>query len=114
MLVVKKSQRFEILLTISKCFHKGQNTKKVYGELACGSRKFLQNRTGYNIEPIKAALSSMDNMHKWTNENIGDRFDNTEMRRLLVEATFVQAKEDGVALLEIGEDVWGACRVFFQ
>lgn len=77
-----------------------------------GSRKFLQNRTGYIIEPIKKALSSIDNMHKWTNENLGDRFDNTEMRRLLIEATFIQAKEDGVVLLEIGEDVWGLAEYF--
>lgn len=29
------------------------------------------------------------------------------MRKLLIKAAFQQAKEDGVTVLEIGEDVWG-------
>lgn len=29
------------------------------------------------------------------------------MRKFLIRATFEQAKEDGVTVLEIGEDVWG-------
>ena len=48
-------------------------------------------------------MAEMDN---WSSINIGDSFNSKEMRKLLIEATFVQAKEDGVAILEIGEDVW--------
>ena len=33
-------------------------------------------------------------------------------RKLLIEATFIQAKTDGVAVLEIGEDVWGLGEFF--
>lgn len=77
-----------------------------------GSRRYIESRTGYKIEPIKKVLQSMDEMHRWANENIGERFSSKEMRRLLIEATFVQAKEDGISILEIGEDVWGLGEFF--
>ena len=35
-----------------------------------------------------------------------------EGRRLLIKAAFAQAKEDGVSILEIGEDVWGLGEFF--
>ena len=34
------------------------------------------------------------------------------MRKFLIRATFEQAKEDGVTVLEIGEDVWGLNEFF--
>ena len=34
------------------------------------------------------------------------------MRKFLIEATFAQAKHDGIAILEIGEDVWGLNEFF--
>ena len=43
---------------------------------------------------------------------IGQDFNSTEMRKLLIKATFQQAKEDGVTVLEIGEDVWGLNEFF--
>ena len=36
----------------------------------------------------------------------------TAMRKFLIRATFEQAKEDGVTVLEIGEDVWGLNEFF--
>lgn len=72
-----------------------------------GNREYIKQRTGFDIFPIKRPLHSMDEMHIWANENIGNRFDSKEMRQLLIEATFIQAKQDGVSILEIGEDVWG-------
>lgn len=77
-----------------------------------GNRRYIERRTGYKIEPIKSVLQSMNEMHTWGNENIGERFNSREMRRLLIEATFVQAKEDGISILEIGEDVWGLGQFF--
>ena len=71
-----------------------------------GSRDYLKQKTGFDIQPLKQALCAMDEMHVWADENIGSRFDSREMRELLIEATFVQAKQDGVSVLEIGEDVW--------
>ena len=49
----------------------------------------------------------MREMDAWSGKYIGTRFDSPEGRKLLIEATFAQAKYDGAAILEIGEDVWG-------
>ncbi len=46
-------------------------------------------------------------MHTWNAQNLDDSFETTEGRILLIQAAYVQAKEDGVTILEIGEDVWG-------
>lgn len=72
-----------------------------------GSRKYLLEHSGRDISPITEPLNSMDEMHAWNGANIGNFYDTPEGRRLLIRATFAQAKEDGVSLLEIGEDVWG-------
>ena len=72
-----------------------------------GSRKYLLEHSGRDIRSITHPLSSMDEMHAWNAENIGAFFDTPEGRRMLIRASFVQAKEDGVTVLEIGEDVWG-------
>ncbi|MCR4757997.1 MAG: adenosine deaminase [Butyrivibrio sp.] len=77
-----------------------------------GSRRFLLERTGRDIQPITNPLNSMDEMHAWNAENIGDYFNSTEGRKMLIRATFEQAKEDGVSILEIGEDVWGLGEFF--
>ena len=79
-----------------------------------GSRKYILEKTGYDIRSFTGVLHSMDDMHKWNEQNIGARFDNRKMRELLIEATFVQAKEDGVTVLEIGEDVWALNEYFNQ
>ncbi|MBO4809851.1 MAG: adenosine deaminase family protein [Lachnospiraceae bacterium] len=72
-----------------------------------GSRRYLLENSGRDIRPITKPLNSMDEMHAWNAANIGDFFDTPEGRRTLIRATFEQAKEDGVTVLEIGEDVWG-------
>lgn len=77
-----------------------------------GSRRLIQEQTGIEILPYNGILNSMNEMHAWSEKFIGASFNSTERRKLLIEATFVQAKEDGVKLLEIGEDVWGLESVF--
>lgn len=77
-----------------------------------GSRRFLKEQTGKDIQPITELLNSMDEMHAWNAKNIGEYFNSPEGRRMLIRATFVQAKEDGVSVLEIGEDVWGLGEFF--
>ena len=72
-----------------------------------GSRQYLMQHTGKNIQSIRFPLHSMDEMHAWNSENLGNSFETTEGRKILIQATFQQAKEDGVTVLEIGEDVWG-------
>jgi len=77
-----------------------------------GSRKYLRERIGENIQAIKEPLHSMNDMHAWNEQNIGQIFNSSEGRRVLIDATFAQAKEDGVTILEIGEDVWGLNEFF--
>ncbi len=79
-----------------------------------GSRRFLKEQTGKDIQPITKPLNSMDEMHAWNAQNIGEYFNSSEGRRMLIRATFVQAKEDGVSVLEIGEDVWGLGEFFHE
>lgn len=77
-----------------------------------GDRVYIKEKTGFDILPIAHTMQSMDEMHKWSNRNIGARFDNKEMRKMLIEATFMQAKQDNISILEIGEDVWGLGEFF--
>ena len=72
-----------------------------------GSRSFVRERTGIDIVPLDRVLASIDEMHEWVSANrIGEAFPGAPGRMLALEATFVQAKEDGVTRLEAGEDVW--------
>ena len=77
-----------------------------------GSREYFWQMTGVQIKPIHGSLSSMDEMHAWNRDNLGKRFDTPEMRRILIGAAFQQASDDGVTVLEIGEDVWGLSEYF--
>ena len=72
-----------------------------------GSRRYIYEHTGKDIRPIQSPLRSMDEMHAWNSVNLGNAFETTEGRKTLIQAAFAQAKEDGVTILEIGEDVWG-------
>ena len=77
-----------------------------------GNREFIRRETGYVITPISGPLKSMSEMDAWSGRYIGNRFHSPEGRRLLIEAAFAQAKQDGVTVLEIGEDVWGLGEFF--
>ena len=77
-----------------------------------GNRNYIKKKTGININPINKVLNSMQEMHDWNSKYIGQKFNSIEMRKLLIEATFYQAKEDGIKILEIGEDVWGLAEYF--
>ena len=77
-----------------------------------GSRRYLLEQSGRDIRAISSPLHSMDEMHAWNAQNIGSYFDTSDGRRMLIRAAFTQAKEDGVTILEIGEDVWGLGEFF--
>lgn len=72
-----------------------------------GNRTYIYDRTGIDIGPLKVPIHSMDEMHHWVSKYLGQKFHSFEMRKLKIEASFYQAKIDGVKILEIGEDVWG-------
>ncbi len=77
-----------------------------------GDREYIEEKTKIRIPAIKSKLSSMQEMHQWNDTYIGEKFDNKEGRKILIEATFAKAKKDGVKILEIGEDVWGLGEYF--
>ncbi len=77
-----------------------------------GNREYIREVTGISIPSYKGILTSMQEMHDWNAKYLGSWFDNSKMRRLLIDAAFVQAKADGVKILEIGEDVWGLGEYF--
>lgn len=77
-----------------------------------GDREYIKHKTNFDILPIGHPLLSMDEMHRWSEKYIGNHFDSKQMRQLLIEATFMQAKKDGISVLEIGEDVWALGNYF--
>ena len=73
-----------------------------------GNREFILGRTGRDIAPLNRKLRSIAEMHAWVDENAGGIFNSREGRLLGFEAALLQAKDDGVTRLEIGEDVWAS------
>jgi adenosine deaminase len=72
-----------------------------------GSRAYLRERTGRDIAPFEGVFASMAEMDAWTQAHVGDVFKGAPGRAIAVEATFAQARLDGVTRIEFGEDVWG-------
>jgi hypothetical protein len=72
-----------------------------------GDRAFLHERTGVDIAPLERGLASMDEMHAFIEANLGPVLRAPGGRALAFEATFLQARKDGVTRIEVGEDVWG-------
>ena len=72
-----------------------------------GNRDLLRERTGRDLAPLEGVLGSMAEMDAWASASTGDLFAGAAGRALAFEATFVQARRDGVTRLEVGEDVWG-------
>lgn len=91
------------LEAIRRCPKADLHTHFVLG----GSRRFIKEHTGRDIRPLEQPIRSMAEMHAWYARNLGEAFETPEGRRMLIQAAFAQAREDGVTILEIGEDVWG-------
>lgn len=72
-----------------------------------GSREYLRERIGHDIAPVIGTLASMAEMHAWTDEHLAPHFAGILGRELALEATFSQARLDGVTVIEVGEDAWG-------
>ena len=71
-----------------------------------GNRAWIARTTGRGIAPLDHPLGSMGEMHEWVGRHIGPLFDGPTGRLTAFEATLVQARDDGVTRLEVGEDVW--------
>lgn len=59
-----------------------------------GNRRYLREHSGRTIQPITRPLCSMDEMHAWNAHNIGEYFNSTEGRQMLINATFAQPIEN--------------------
>lgn len=77
-----------------------------------GNREYIKEITGIEIPYYKGVLKSMGDMHKWNSIYLGEKFNNKDMRKIQIDAAFVQANLDGIKILEIGEDVWGLGEFF--
>lgn len=77
-----------------------------------GNREHLFSLTGHSIQPCTTVLQSINEMHKWYEKYLGHAFESKEMRLKLLESTLDQANQDGVKVLEIGEDAWGLSHYF--
>jgi adenosine deaminase len=71
-----------------------------------GDRDFLRERTGVDIAPVEGILHSMAEMHAFSDGRLSPFFVGAEGRALALEATFVQARKDGVTRIELGTDAW--------
>lgn len=71
-----------------------------------GCREFVRERLGVDIAPLDGVLGSMDEMHAWVDAQTQGCFRDAAGRAVAFEATFVQARNDGVTRLEVGSDVW--------
>jgi adenosine deaminase len=71
-----------------------------------GDRAFVRERTGIDVAPVPGVLNSMAEMHAFADEKLSQVFGGTAGRALALEATFVQARKDGVTRIEVGEDAW--------
>lgn len=71
-----------------------------------GNREYIAKRTGAYIPILTERLKSMAEMDQWIGKSTGSLFGTAEKRVIALEACFQQAKEDGVTILEVGEDVW--------
>ena len=69
-------------------------------------RAFVRERTGVDVAPLDRVLGSMAEMHAFADDRLSPAFAGVAGRALALEATFVQARNDGVTRLEVGEDVW--------
>jgi Adenosine deaminase len=71
-----------------------------------GHRPLVSEWAGRDIAPLDRPLASMAEMDAWVKDRLGSLFSGPTGRLRAFEATFVQAKYDGVTRLEVGEDVW--------
>jgi adenosine deaminase len=71
-----------------------------------GDRAFVRERTGIDIVPVERPLASMADMHAFADANLMPVLGGNGGRALAMQATFVQARKDGVTRIEVGEDVW--------
>lgn len=83
----------------------------LHNHMGC-SRAIFQKLTGVNVPELKQRFHSIQKMAQWVQEHIGAVIDTANGRALAFKATFQQAREDGVSILDVGEDVWAKDALF--
>jgi adenosine deaminase len=71
------------------------------------SREYIQKHSGIEIPSLHKKLKSLDEMEQWLDKNLNRYFSTPEGRNMTLEGCFQVANDDGVVVLQIGEDVWG-------
>lgn len=71
-----------------------------------GNRAWIARATEHDIAPLDTPLNSMTEMHEWVSSRVGRLFDGPKGRLTAFEASLIQAQQDGITRLEVGEDVW--------
>lgn len=69
-------------------------------------RAYIYAKTGRDIAPVKAPLTSMNEMHRWVGSALEGLFAGPSGRLLGIEGAFALAMRDGVSRIELGDDVW--------
>ncbi|HXC56600.1 MAG TPA: hypothetical protein VNU97_14980 [Rhizomicrobium sp.] len=73
-----------------------------------GNREFLAAWAGRDIPVLDRTLHSMAQMHDWAGTHHGFLHATPAGRLKCIEASFVQARLDGVTRVELGDDVWSS------
>ncbi len=71
-----------------------------------GRRGYVNARAHRDIPAPETKWTSMDDMHRWVDAHVGPLMKDNAGRKILIEAAFDRAREDGVSVFELGEDVW--------
>ena len=69
---------------------------------AGGNREWVAREMGHDIAPLERPLNSMSAMHAWVDRQFGSVFAGPNGRLKAFEATFVQARYDGVTFTHVG------------
>jgi adenosine deaminase len=77
-----------------------------------GNKYFIYKKTGKLINAVNGKLKSLNDMHRWADENIGDIFKGKDGRKFAIDTCFQQAAEDNITVLDVGEDVWAKDAIY--
>lgn len=75
-------------------------------------RSIFQRLTGVGVPKLEGKLRSLKEMEEWVQRHVGDPLGHAHGRELSLRGAFIQAKEDGVTVLSLGEDVWAKDALF--
>ena len=70
---------------------------------ASGCRMFIFEKTNRWIEPVRHKLIGLSEISPWADSELGNDFEDYKGYKILVEAAFRQAFNDGIVLINMGK-----------